>query len=153
MFRSAVPRLLKATARRRLSLTGSRMAAMATTSSQSASEFLTDPSLLRDLAYIGGQWTTAGNEATFPVEGRSGMMRFTSFRGGWCLQIMQLIMLLACAVTVDPATHVVIARVPAMTTKECELAIDSADQAWVHWKGRTCKVKSISFTLPDQISD
>lgn len=121
------------------------MAAMATTSSQSASEFLTDPSLLRDLAYIGGQWTAAGNEATFPVEGRSGMMGLASFRDAWRLQILWVIMPFACAVTVDPATHVVIARVPAMTTKECELAIDSADQAWAHWKGRTCKVRT--YTL------
>lgn len=37
---------------------------------QSASEFLSDPSLLRDQAYVNGKWVDAvGNQATYAVEG------------------------------------------------------------------------------------
>lgn len=38
---------------------------------QSASEFLDDPGLLRDKAYVNGQWVDAQGEATFAVEGES----------------------------------------------------------------------------------
>lgn len=36
---------------------------------QSASEFLDDPGLLRDQAYVNGKWVDAHGEATFAVEG------------------------------------------------------------------------------------
>ena len=36
---------------------------------QSASEFLDDPGLLRDQAYVNGEWVDAIGEATFAVEG------------------------------------------------------------------------------------
>lgn len=36
---------------------------------QSASEFLDDPGLLRDQAYVNGKWVNAQGEATFAVEG------------------------------------------------------------------------------------
>lgn len=39
-------------------------------SAQSASEFLDDPDLLRDQAYINGKWVSASTtEATYAVEG------------------------------------------------------------------------------------
>jgi hypothetical protein len=43
--------------------------------SQTAGEFLSDPSLLRELAYVDGKWTAAsGTEATYAVEGEGGCL-------------------------------------------------------------------------------
>ena len=40
----------------------------------------------------------------------------------------------------DPATHVIIARVPAMGVEDCKLAIDAAEAAFTTWKLKTGKV-------------
>lgn len=48
---------------------------MTTSSSQTASEFLTDPTLLRDLAYVNGKWVQAESESSFAVEGEVSTVR------------------------------------------------------------------------------
>lgn len=51
---------------------------------QSASEFLDDPGLLRDQAYVNGKWVDAVGEATFAVEGKcvSACCVYAVFVGG-----------------------------------------------------------------------
>lgn len=77
-------------------------------SAESASEFLDDPDLLRDQAYVNGQWVGSATSAnTYEVK--------------------------------DPATHVVIAKVPSMGAADTRVAIDAAAAAWNGWRHKTGK--------------
>jgi len=78
------------------------------TSAESASEFLDDPALLRDQAYVNGKWVgSATSTNTYEVK--------------------------------DPATHVVIAKVPSMGAADTRAAIDAAAAAWDGWRHKTGK--------------
>lgn len=77
-------------------------------SAESASEFLDDPALLRDQAYVNGKWVgSATSTNTYEVK--------------------------------DPATHVVIAKVPSMGAADTRAAIDAAAAAWDGWRHKTGK--------------
>lgn len=40
----------------------------------------------------------------------------------------------------DPATHVTLARVPAMQAEDARAAIEAAEAAWEGWRNKTPKV-------------
>lgn len=41
---------------------------------------------------------------------------------------------------IDPATHVTLARVPAMQAADARLAVEAAEAAWEGWRSKTSKV-------------
>jgi len=88
-------------------LTGNAASNIHAASAESASEFLDDPGLLRDEAYVNGKWVKAKGGKTYEVT--------------------------------DPATHVVIARVPSMGAADTRGAIEAAAAAWEGWKQKTPK--------------
>ena len=43
--------------------------------------------------------------------------------------------------TTDPATHVTLARVPAMQASDARAAVGAAEAAWDGWRSKTPKVR------------